>query len=348
MNWAKLQSRSTYNLATSGIADLPRTALPITLDDIELSGPSRYGYEPLQDALAAKSGVSKDCVVRADGTSMANYLAMAALIEPGDEVLIEQPVYELMLRAVEYLGANVRRFPRRFALEPKLVAQHITPNTKLVILTNLHNPSSIFAADEEMRQVGEIAKASGARVLVDEVYLDAAFDQPRRSAFHLGPHFVTTTSLTKVYGLSGLRCGWILAEPALADRMWRLNDLFASIPAHCAERLSVVALKHLDSLLARVQPLLATNRALVDSFLDTREDVDCVRPTYGTTFFPRLKRGRVEDFCQLLREKYETTVVPGRFFEMPDHFRIGIGGETQRLQNGLERVGRALDDWRNH
>ncbi|MEO8025070.1 MAG: pyridoxal phosphate-dependent aminotransferase [Bryobacteraceae bacterium] len=346
MNWAKLHSHAAFNLATSGVANLPRTALPITLDDIELNGPSRYGYEPLQEALAEKSGVTKECVVRADGTSMANFLAMAALIEPGDEVLIEQPAYELITSTAEYLGASVRRFPRRFGIDPDVVERNLTPQTKLVILTNLHNPSGVYADDETLRQVGELAKRVGARVLVDEVYLDAAFDQPRLSAFHLGPHFVTTTSLTKVYGLSGLRCGWILAEPSLADRMWRLNDLFASIPAHCAEKLSVVALNNLDGILAHVKPLLATNHTLVNWFLDTRDDLDCVRPKYGTVFFPRLRNGSVEEFCQLLREKYDTKVVPGSFFEMPDHFRIGLGGDSEILKQGLERIGHALDDFR--
>ena len=346
MNFAKLQTNARFNLATSGVANLPRTALPITLDDIELSGPSRYGYEPLQEALALKSGVTKECVVRADGTSMANFLAMAALIEPGDEVLIEEPVYELMLRAAEYLGATVRRFPRRFGIDPAVVQENITPNTKLVVITNLHNPSGVYLDEATLREVGEVAKTVGARVLVDEVYLDAAFDQSRLSAFHLGAHFVTTTSLTKVYGLSGLRCGWILAEPSLADRMWRLNDLFASIPAHCAERLSVIALQNLDGILEHVQPLLTTNQQLANWFLDTRDDLDCTRPRYGTIFFPRLRNGSVDEFCELLREKYETTVVPGRFFEMPDHFRIGIGGDTETLKQGLEQIGRALDELR--
>jgi hypothetical protein len=346
MHFAKMHTDARFNLATSGVANLPRTALPITLDDIELSGPSRYGYEPLQEALAEKSGVPKECVVRADGTSMANFLAMAALIEPGDEVLIEQPVYELMLRAAEYLGANVKRFPRHFGLDPAVVQEHVTPNTKLVVITNLHNPSSVYNDDATIRAVGEVAKGVAARVLVDEVYLDAAFDQPRLSAFHLGPHFVTTTSLTKVYGLSGLRCGWILAEPALAEKMWRLNDLFASIPAHCAERLSVIALKNLDSILEQVRPLLTTNQQLANWFLDTRDDLDCTRPRYGTTFFPRLRNGSVDEFCDLLREKYETVVVPGRFFEMPDHFRIGVGGDSEALKQGLERIGQALDEMR--
>jgi aspartate/methionine/tyrosine aminotransferase len=196
--------------------------------------------------------------------------------------------------------------------------------------------------------LGEIARRAGARVLVDEVYLEALFDSQARSAFHLGEHFVATSSLTKAYGLSGLRCGWILAAPELAERMWRLDDLFGVIPAHAAERLSVIALDHLEEIAAQVRLLLAKNRALLERFLDSRNDLLAVRPEAGTIVFPRLVSGSVDRLCALLREKYEASVVPGRFFEMPEHFRLGIGGDTGELAEGLRRLGAALDELTAH
>ena len=152
---------------------------------------------------------------------MANHLAMAALLEPGDEVLIEHPAYGLLLDAALYLEARgealrahrrerLRRWTRRRS------GARITPKTKLIVITNLHNPSSVLTPDAVLREVGDIARSVGARVLVDEVYLDAVYENTPRTSFHLGPEFVVTSSLTKVYGVSGLRCGWILAEPELA------------------------------------------------------------------------------------------------------------------------------------
>ncbi len=348
MEWAKTRAHARFNQSTSGVANYPLAELPARLEDLELSGPSYYGYEPLQHRLAAKCSVPAECVVAATGTSMANHLAMAATLEPGDEVLIEQPTYELLVSAARYLGAAVRRFPRRFEegfrLDPREVERNLTPRTRLIVLTNLHNPSSVLSEDGALREIGETAQSAGARVLVDEVYLDAAFSPASRSAFHLGEHFLTTSSLTKVYGLSGLRCGWAVAAPELAEKMWRLNDLFGVIPAHPAERLSVIALEHLERIAARARALLETNRRLLDSFLDSREDLRAVPSACGTTAFPRLLRGDAEALCALLREKYETSVVPGRFFEMPEHFRIGIGGDTQNLAAGLERLAAALDE----
>jgi aspartate/methionine/tyrosine aminotransferase len=89
---------------------------------------------------------------------------------------------------------------------------------------------------------------------------------------------------------------------------------------------------------------LDRNRRILNEFLDTREDLEVIRPEFGTVMFPRVRRGTAEGLCELLREKYETSVVPGRFFEMPDHFRIGITAETDVLQSGLERLGKALDE----
>jgi aspartate/methionine/tyrosine aminotransferase len=347
MEWAKTRSQAPFNLATSGLANFSLARLPVRLQDLELTGPAGYGYEPLQRRLATRCGVAAECLVAATGTSMANHLAMAAVLDPGDEVLIEHPTYGLLLDVAEYLGATVRRFSRRFEdgfrVEPREIERGMTSRTRLIVLTNLHNPSGVLTEDSVLREIGEMARSAGAHVLVDEVYLDAAFARAPRSAFHLGRHFIVTNSLTKVYGLSGLRCGWILAAPDLARRMWRLNDLFGVNAAHPAERLSGLALDHLDEIAAAARSLLETNRALLRSFLDSRDDLRAVWPEAGTILFPGVRSGSAEPFCESLRENYETSVVPGTFFEMPGHFRIGVGGETAMVAEGLKRLAAALD-----
>jgi aspartate/methionine/tyrosine aminotransferase len=348
MEWAKLRSAARYTLAGSGVSPYPLADLHVRIEDLELTGTSAYGYEPLLQRLAAKAGVPVECVVHAQGASMANHLAMAALVEHDDEVLIENPTYEPILAAAQYLGARVRRFPRRFEdgfqLDPREVERAISPRTRLIIVTNLHNPSGVRTPDATLKLVGEIARSLGAHVLVDEVYLESCFDTPWQSAYRLGPNFVATSSLTKAYGLSGLRCGWVLAAPALAQRMWRLTDLFAVTAAHPAELLSVVALDQLPQISARAKKLLQTNRALLKKLLDSRKDLLTIWPEAGSIAFPQLSSGHMEAFCQLLREKYETSVVPGRFFDVPEHFRIGVGGETEMVREGLSRIAAALDE----
>lgn len=347
MHWAKTSSVAKFNLATSGMPNLKLRELRVSLDDLEITN-GGYGYQPLIQAIAARYRVAAESIVTAAGTTFANHLAMAALLKPGDEVLFEHPAYEPMLAATCYLGANVKRFHRRFENGFQISAEEleslVTRNTRLIVITNLHNPSSVLIDDSAMKQIGEIAKRVGARVLVDEVYVETLFEESPRSAFHLGNQFVVTSSLTKAFGLSGLRCGWIFAEPELARRMWLLNDLFAATPVHAGERLSVVAMQQLAEIGDRAKQLLDRNRRILNEFLDTRDDLEAVRPEFGTTMFPRLRSGTSEELCRLLREKYETSVVPGSYFEMPAHFRVGITGDTEVLEAGLERLGLALDE----
>jgi aspartate/methionine/tyrosine aminotransferase len=350
MQWAKKRSASAFNLATSGLANYPLSRLPVKIEDLDpLSRGGDYGYPPLLEALAEHCGVPAENVVAAAGTSMANQLVMASILEPGDEVLVEHPTYELLLATLGYLRANIRRFPRRpetgFTLDSAAIERAITPRTKLIVLTNLHNPSSVFAEEAVLREIGEIARRVNARVLVDEVYLDAAFDLAPKSAFHLGPEFVITNSLTKVYGLSGLRCGWILAEAELARRIWLLDDLFGVNPPHPAERLSVIAFANLAQIRTRAHALLDTNRRIANEFLATRTDLEVQPMKFGTTVFPKLLSGPVDELCELLRSKYDCTVAPGTFFEMPEYFRIGIGGDPEKLVESLGRLGLALDEF---
>jgi hypothetical protein len=345
--WAKLHSNARFNLSSSGIVDYPLAELPVQIGDLELGGTGPYGYPPLMQRLAAKSGVPEECVVYTLGTSMANFIALAALVRRGDEVLVERPTYDPLLDILEHLGAKVTRFERLAEKNCRVglgeVERKLTSRTRLVVLCNLHNPSSAHTDDSTMRQIGELAAKVGARVLVDEIYLETLFDQKWRSAYHLGTNFIITSSLTKAYGLSGIRCGWILAQPDLARQMWHVVDFTYGSPVHPAEMLAVVALDNLDRVRDRARSLLEPNRKLVNEFLAQHSSaLECEPSRFGTTIFPRLKNGDAEQFVKLLREKFETSVVPGDFFERPQHFRIGFGGPTETLGGGLERLHEAL------
>ena len=173
------------------------------------------------------------------------------------------------------------------------------------------------------------------------------FESSPASAFHIDPErFIVTNSLTKAYGLSGLRCGWVLAPPDLARRMFRINDLHGATFAHPAELLSVVAFKKLPQIAARMKTMLDANRKLLRGFLASRDDLDYFWPDYGTIVFPRLKGGDVASMCEVLRRDFETSVVPGSFFESPDRFRIGVGASTESVTEALHQFGPGLDRYR--
>ena len=349
MHWSKTQSRARFNLATSGVAPFPLRELPVHLETLEINGYDGYGYPPLQRAVAAHHGVDPECVVESAGTSMANHLAMAAILEPGDEVLIEHPAYGPILDVAQYLEANVRRFSRTsetgWVVDSGEILRSVTPKTRLIVITNLHNPTSALTPDSVLREVGDVARSIGALVLVDEVYLDAVYHRTPRTSFHLGPEFVVTSSLTKVYGVSGLRCGWILARPDLAWKMRRLNDLYSATPVYPGLLLSVAAFKHLNRLREKARRIVDADRKLLREFLVKQSALSAVWTDWGTTSFVQLSHdhgSNAHDFLDKLRTEFDTSAVPGRFFEMPDHFRIGMGVNTEMFAEGLDRIGRAL------
>ncbi len=351
MEWAKLYSTAKFNLATSGMLSLPLAELGVTIDQLEINGPSIYGYEPLLQAIARRYRVPQECVVSAVGTSLANYLALAATTEPGDEILVEQPTYELILSTGRYLGLEIKRFPRRaennFAIDPADVERALSPRTRVIVLCNLHNPSGALTPDSTLREIGNLARKSGAYVMVDEVYREMLFEAAPQSSFLIDPErFIVTNSLTKAYGLSGLRCGWVLAGPELARRMFRINDLHGATFAHPAELLSVIALEKLPQVAAFMKSVLDANRTLLQEFLRSRDDLEYFWPECGTVAFPRLKSGSVEDLCKLLREEFETSVVPGSFFEDPKRFRMGVGTPTESVREALQQLSRGLDHYK--
>lgn len=346
MHWFKYQEPVRYDLSSSEVPHFRLDSLPLSIANLDLDGASHYRYAPLRQAIARRYGVEPEMVITANGTSMANFLAMATLIAPGDKVILEQPTYAPMLSAAQFLGADVRRVDRiaydGFRLDLGRLEQ-LDPQTSLIIITNLHNPTGSLASEEELKAIGALAERCGAYVLVDEVYLDSAVP-PRPTSALLGPPFVVTSSLTKVYGLSGLRCGWIIAEPELAERMWRLNDLFGVNQPHQSETLSCFAFDHLDAIAAGNAERLSTNRALFNEFVVSRDDVECMPAEHGITAFPRWKQGDTERLHGLLRDKHDTAIVPGRWFDMSDRFRVGLGGDTETLREGLRQLGLAMDE----
>ncbi len=351
MEWAKTHASTKYSLTNSGMLDYPLSELPISLADLTLTGKGSYGYEPLLNEIAKRYRVKTENVFISLGTSMANHMAMATILEAGDEVLVEHPTYELLHSTAQHFGVKMKRFSRRFEdgfqIDIDELKKKVSSRTKLIVITNLHNPSGVLIDDTTLKQVGNIAQKIGAHVLVDEVYLEALFENKPRTSFHLGDEFIVTSSLTKVFGLAGLRCGWVIASKEIIRKMWRLVDLFNVNMPSLTDQLSVIAFQSMDKITRRTQTLLKANHAVMKTLFDTNDDLEVVHPEYGTIYFPRLKKGSIEKLYSQLVNKYDTSITPGRFFEMPQHFRIGIGCETKILKAGVEQLGKALREIRN-
>lgn len=353
LEWAKTRPSPPLDLAGSNLLHCTVDELPGAREALELSTPSGEGYRPLVDAIARHYGCSGDRVVTAPGCSGANFVTIAALVGAGDDVLAEQPTYDPLLGVCRLMGATVRRFQRRFetgyAVDPEVVRSLILPQTKLIVVSRPHNPTGAVIPDETIRELGRMAETVGAWVLVDEVYLDGAnligHDRALyRPAATLDGPFISTSSLTKSYGLAGLRCGWAVAPPALAKRLQRTRDLVDVVSSAPSDRLSVLAFTERRRLAERAQALLNRNTALARSFLASHPRLAVAVSPQSSITFPRLTEvADAGPFVDRLLREDGVAVAPGRFFDAPNHFRVSLAGATKVLEEGLARLGRALD-----
>jgi aspartate/methionine/tyrosine aminotransferase len=346
LTWTKRRPPARYNLARSGVARLALARLEPSLEDLLHNENAEDGWPPLLERIAARNDATPAHVVTTHGCSMANHLAFAAIVAPGDDVVVETPVYEPLVRVAEYHGARVVSFERHaengWKIDADDVRRALTTKTKLVVLSNLHNPTGAFDDETTLAEVARVAERVGAYVLVDEVYLEFVRALGARTAARLSPRVLATSSMTKVFGLDGLRLGWVLAEPEIAERVRRLNDLFSVNTAHLSERIAARALDRAGDLLAESNALLARNIELVDAFVRSHDDLSWAKPRAGTVGFVHAVETDVDRFVDRLHAEFEVAVVPGRFFGAPDHFRVSFGLATDDLRSALDRVSRAL------
>jgi aspartate/methionine/tyrosine aminotransferase len=353
MSWAKAMPPARSNLARSGIGPCPPALLRLSPRDLATHHPDGYGWRLLLAAIGRRYGVSSDRVLTVSGgTSLANWVACAAALDgagAGAEVIVERPAYEPLLRIPEAMGFRIRRLERRFdegwAIDPGRFASLVTRRTRLAVVTNLHNPSGARIDLDTLREIARTLACVGAYLLVDEVYLECLFGARTESSVHAGPNVIATNSLTKAYGLDGLRAGWILGPRSLVARAGKIHDLLGVNGVAPGERMTLAALRNLASIRRRARAILGPNLERVRRFLAREGRLRVHVPPGGNVLFARLPAGLdSERFARHLLKRYGTLVVPGRFFESPRFVRISFGCSPARLARGLSSLSRALDD----
>jgi aspartate/methionine/tyrosine aminotransferase len=221
----------------------------------------------------------------------------------------------------------------------------VTPRTRLAIVTNLHNPSGARIGFDALTRMASIMARVKGVLLVDEVYLECVFRNRPQSCVHAGPNVITTNSLTKAYGLDGLRAGWILGPPPLVRRAGAINDFMTNNGVAPGERMALAAFRHRREIDRRAHTLLDPNLERLRAFFASESRLRALVPDGGNVAFPRLPPGITGDaFGTHLLRRYSTLVVPGRFFESPHHIRISYGTRPAIVARGLANISRALDD----
>jgi aspartate/methionine/tyrosine aminotransferase len=351
MEWHKTRGAAAIDLCRSGITPRPLTDLDLRLEDLELSGNDVYGYPPLLEKIAGRYGVETANVVTTLGTSNGIFVTCSALLSTGDRVAVERPAYEPVRAVPEAFEPAVVRFERRhdtgWTIDPDEFEAALPDGTSLILLTNPHNPTGQFLADDEVIRLAERAAAKGAWLLIDEVYRGFLDGKRATTAFGLADNILVSSSLGKVYGLGDLRCGWVLAPPDLAERMRRIIDYINVEGVFIGERTATLAFDRLDALRELDRPLVEGNRELVADFMRTavaRGWLSWVEPPGGVIIFPRIEIPMSGDeLAAIVLRDFDTALTPGSFFEAPDHFRLGFAGDPGELATGLEYVGRVLE-----
>lgn len=297
-------------------------------------------------------GVSADQVMTTSGSGEAVSLVLMALLQPGDEVVVVDPGYHLLVGFVAGLGCTVRTWHLDLdaGWRPSLdrLAELVSERTRAVIVNFPHNPTGVSVGEPDLHRLLDLAGSVGAHVLWDAAFANLTYDvDPLPDIAGIYERGVSFGTFSKEFGLPGLRFGWCAAPPELLTACVRIRDYTTLHVSPLVELLALGVLENADAFIAPRLALARDNRDLVQDWADAHPDlVSLVRPTGGVSAFPRLASvPRTDAFCEELYQKSGVLVIPGSCFGAPGHVRLGFGGPAAPLVEGLERFTRALQGW---
>ncbi len=311
----------------------------------QLGVSNAWGHPALIKSIAARYGVAEQRVATTNGVSNGIYLLCRALLSSNAHVVIESPVYEPLIAAANIVGARITHITRRppeYVIDLDDLKGVIKPDTALLFISNLHNPSGAMLTDEQLKALARAARQINPtiKIAVDEVYHDFTFGFQAPAAT-LGDCFISLNSLTKVYGLGCVHTGWILAESSIIDKVKHIHLLVEGSGAKLLEGFASFIIENLDEYLVRAIGIVSDNRQILVQYLKPLWDDALLLgtiPEYGCIYFPKVaKVDDTQTLVKRLAEKYRVFVVPGHFFGEPKHIRIGYGEETEKLRTSLEK-----------
>jgi len=342
---------------TGPTTSLSRSAVPAVKSLTEIPGGpyvpritgkiSGFGHPALRERLAQLYETGSENVLVAQGASQANFLTAGALLEFGGTAIVETPVYEPVLRGIEFLADKVLRLPRRaensYQPDAAELERLLTPDTKLVWLTNLHNPTQIELDTDVLSRLVEKCERVGAVVVVDEVYLNFTRPDFRSHAYTRGA--ISVNSLDKTWGLDPLRVGWAIGPEKIIDRAFKFNNLMGVNQPYITEDLADQILRS-DKALAWFQLRRNTScgqMQLLMSFLKSTPELKLLPPSGGVNACLKLPNG-VDDraFAAALQTEHGVTVFPCSLFELPGYIRVSLGCDPVETKLHLAKLGEAV------
>ena len=297
------------------------------------------------EAVSKRYAIPPEQIVATTGATGGLALVFKALVAPGERVLVERPGFDLIGRLAAEAGAVVDDLPRaapHYGVDLEDLARRLTSDTRVVVLTNLHNPSGVRLAPDEIAAIAAVCARTGAVLVVDEVYADFAAETGAPPAASVAPNIISAASLTKVFGLFALKFGWLAASPALIARIRQSapdGDMGVSKLAHAV---AAHVLESPSRFEAHWQGVIADNRPRVEGPLAAMVAagrLDGTIPPYGCMCFPRVVGvSDTRALARALLRDFDVLVAPGEYFGLSGHIRIGFGAEASGIETGLGRL----------
>jgi capreomycidine synthase len=316
------------------------------LDEVVFHDSKSLGGNPVRQAVAdrfARGEIGRVMVTH--GSTEANYLIMTTLLAPGDEVITLDPLYQQLYGVADGIGCRLKPWRLRFesSFRPDLdeFRRLITPETRMVIVNFPHNPTGASITPEEQRELVRIVSATGAYLVWDGAFAELTYDRPPLpDPLFEYDRVVSMGTLSKAYGLPGLRVGWCLATPEILERFIVLRDYTLLSLSPLIERIAERTLAHGDTLVAMRREQAERNLARLAAWVEAHQDrVEWVPPQGGVSTFLRFHPSiDVESFCHRLAHEHSILLVPGVCFGEPQHVRLGFGGGTAGFERGLAAV----------
>ncbi len=347
-----------YNLSESGvhpltIGELRALAGHVDIDDVLLGYGHTNGTEALRTRIASLyPGATAADVAIANGSAEANFAATWLFAEPGASIAVVVPTYLQTTGVARAFGADVVRIPLRPELgwqpDPDEVRRLTRHGIRAIVITNPCNPTGSVLSDESRRVLVETAAASDAWIIADEVYTGAELDGHRTPSFYGSyPRTIATGSLSKAYGLPGLRIGWAVSDPAMTEQLHARRDYTTIAPATPSDRLATLALEPTlrARLLERTRRHVRDGITVLEPWLEAQQCFDWQRPAAGAICLARF-RAPVDSaaLAERLRVEQSVLVVPGEQFGVPHAIRFGFGAPAAELRTALGRVAVSLQE----
>lgn len=342
-----------FNLSESSVADRSLSDLGLAIPDLKLLYGEHRGSLAVREALAADGqGLGANDVLITNGAASALFIVATSSLGPSDHLVVVRPNYATNLETPRAIGCGVThidlQFERGFRVDPDEIAAAIRPETRMISVTCPHNPSGAVMHEQELRRLVVIAAEHGCLLLVDETYRDLSFDGRLPVAASLGNHVISVSSLSKAYGVPGIRFGWIIAhDPALQEIFLAAKEQISICGSVIDEWIGEQIILHREQLLPPILSEMRRRRDVVARWIAGEPLLEWVAPSSGVVCFPRMRQeppGGTERFYERLLADHGCYVGPGHWFEMPDTcFRLGYGWPTaDDLEGGLAAISAAL------